>query len=141
MRRPPLTSTTLIVSLSSSATYTRLRSGLTASSVGRPLRVTRRKAELSSRKNPTSPTPAIATAIKERRLPRFARDDEAVVYEVAQQLQEARAVTDETYRRAVALLGEQAMVDLVTTIGFFTMVAVVLVAFEVGAPSGETPLA
>jgi 4-carboxymuconolactone decarboxylase len=85
--------------------------------------------------------PAIAAAIRERRTPHFVKEDEAAVYALAEELMDKRALGDETYARAVALLGEDAIVGLVTTIGFFAMVAVVLVAFDIDAPGGARPLA
>jgi 4-carboxymuconolactone decarboxylase len=84
---------------------------------------------------------AIATSIEEGRTPSFTREDEAAVYALSSELQHGRAVSATTYARAVAALGEPSVVALVATIGFFTMVAVVLVAFEVEAPGGATPLA
>jgi 4-carboxymuconolactone decarboxylase len=85
--------------------------------------------------------PTIAAAIRERREPSFIEEDEAVVYALARELMDKRALSDATYARAVALLGEDQTVGLVTVIGFFAMVAVVLVAFEVEAPGGARPLA
>ena len=63
------------------------------------------------------------------------------MHAVATQLTVNRTLDDATYARAVELLGEQTVLDLVTIIGFYTMVAVVLVAFRVDIPDGgENPL-
>jgi 4-carboxymuconolactone decarboxylase len=63
------------------------------------------------------------------------------VHTVTTQLTVNRALDDATYARAVALLGEQTVLDLVTVIGFYTMVAIVLVAFDVDIPDdGKKPL-
>jgi 4-carboxymuconolactone decarboxylase len=78
----------------------------------------------------------IAAAIRERREPALETEDDRVVYAVTTELLERRALGDATYARAAAVLGEQALLDLVTIIGFYTMVAMVLVAFEVDVPDG-----
>jgi len=83
--------------------------------------------------------PAVVEAIKHRKTPVLAKEDEAVVYALATELHERHTIGDGTYARAVSLLGEQAVIDLVTVIGFFTMVAAVLVAFEVPIPDGRAP--
>jgi hypothetical protein len=41
----------------------------------------------------------------------------------------------------MAVLGEQAMVELVSAIGFYVMVAMTLNAFAVSVPDGKEPLA
>jgi len=80
--------------------------------------------------------PAIVEAIRTRRAPSISDDKEAIVYRVAKELCETRNLSDDAYARAVTLLGEQAVVDLVTTIGFYVMVAMVLVGFRVDVPDG-----
>ena len=57
---------------------------------------------------------------------------------MAKELCETRNLSDDAYARAVTLLGEQEAVDLVTTIGFYVMVAIVLVGFRVDIPEGGT---
>ena len=85
--------------------------------------------------------PTIVEAIRTRREPVIHDAKEAIVYRVAKELCETRNLSDDAYARAVTLLGEQAVVDLVTTIGFYVMVAVVLVGFRVDIPDGgPTPL-
>ena len=78
----------------------------------------------------------IAEAIRERRAPELRTEEDRAVYAVATELLERRALSDATYDRAVAALGEQTVLDLVTIVGFYTMVAMVLVAFRVDIPDG-----
>ena len=80
--------------------------------------------------------PAVVEAIRTRREPVIRDDKEAIVYRVAKELCESRNLSDDAYARAITLLGEQAVIDLVTTIGFYVMVAVVLVGFRVDIPDG-----
>lgn len=81
----------------------------------------------------------VVEAIKDRRRPDFARTDEAIVYAIATEMMEAKAVKDETYARAVSVLGEESLVVVVTAVGFFAMVAGVLSTFKVDVPDGATP--
>ena len=83
--------------------------------------------------------PAIAEAIRTRKAPEFTRNDEKAVYALTMELCENRSLGDETYARAVELFGEQTVLELVTIIGFYTMVAVVLVSFRVDIPNGGAP--
>lgn len=83
----------------------------------------------------------IAEAIRQRREPPLRSEEDKAVYAITTELLERRALGDATYARAVAVLGEQAVLDLVTIIGFYTLVAMVLVAFRVDIPDGgEKPL-
>lgn len=81
--------------------------------------------------------PNVIEAIRTRKEPVFRDKDEAIVYRVATELCDDRALADDTYERAVDRLGEQTVVDLVTAIGFYIMVAVVLVAFKVDILTGD----
>jgi len=74
------------------------------------------------------------------RRPSFESPEDAVVYDVATEIQERKGLDDDTYRRARDLLGEQTVVDLLTVIGYYTLLAVVLTGLDVDAPDGGTPL-
>lgn len=63
-------------------------------------------------------------------------EDQAAVYAFARQLVENGRVDDETYRRAVERLGEPSVVDLVITVGYYSLVCFTLNAFEVPLPDG-----
>lgn len=75
-------------------------------------------------------------AIRKGETPEFAEADEAVVYEFASQIWERRRVADATYRRAVAVLGERAVVDLVGILGYYALISITINAFEVPVPPG-----
>ena len=57
----------------------------------------------------------------------------------AREILEAQRLSDDRYARAVKALGEPAVVELVSLIGFYIMVAVLLVSYEVEIPDGGTP--
>jgi 4-carboxymuconolactone decarboxylase len=64
----------------------------------------------------------------------------AATYDVAVGLVHHRAVDRETLERAREILGERALIEAVTLVGFYLMVSSVLVAFEPPAPSGDLPV-
>jgi len=82
----------------------------------------------------------IVQAIRERRTPDFTRDDERLVYDMTLELNTARTLSEASYRRGMAMFGEETMVELVSAIGFYSMVAMTLNAFAVSVPDGKKPL-
>jgi 4-carboxymuconolactone decarboxylase len=82
----------------------------------------------------------IVEAIRERRTPDFSREDECLVYDLTLELNTTRTLSDASYRRGMEMFGEQVMVELVSAIGFYSMVAMTLNAFAVSVPSGDNPL-
>lgn len=85
-------------------------------------------------------SPATIAAIRDNRMPDFQRDDERVVYDVATELMQTRDLSQPTYDRAVAQFGIDGTVDLVSTIGYYTMVGLFLKSFDVPTPTGDRPL-
>src|SRR5262245_4903618 len=62
-------------------------------------------------------SPDIVEAIRERRTPYFTREDERVVYDITMELNTTRSLSEANYQRGMEILGEQAMVELVSAIG------------------------
>jgi 4-carboxymuconolactone decarboxylase len=85
--------------------------------------------------------PEIVQAIRERRTPDFVRDDERLVYDITTELNTTRTLSEASYQRGMTMFGEQPMVELVSAIGFYSMVAMTLNAFAVSVPTGKEPLA
>jgi len=83
---------------------------------------------------------AVVEAIRNRRIPDFARDDEKLVYELLHELHETRSLSEQSYRRAVAALGLDLMIELATVIGFYTTAAIVINIFDAPVPGGKRPL-
>ena len=71
------------------------------------------------------------------RRPRGMKRDETAVYEFCNQLHRKRAVTDAAYRRAVALVGEKGVMDLIGASGYYTLVSMTLNVARVPLPAGE----
>jgi 4-carboxymuconolactone decarboxylase len=65
---------------------------------------------------------------------------EEAVYEVATELVAGAGLADATFTRAEAALGRRALVELVGLVGYYTMVAMTLNAFEVPVPEGTPQL-
>ncbi len=67
-------------------------------------------------------------------------DEEATVFDVAQVLVVTGRVPDAAYERALVVLGEARVVDLIGVVGYYTLVAFTLNAREVPAPPGAPQL-
>ena len=84
--------------------------------------------------------PEVVEAIRNRGLPDFARDDERLVYEIITELTETRTLSQASYDRALAALGLDLLIELITAAGFYTLVAMMLNAFDAPVPGGARPL-
>jgi 4-carboxymuconolactone decarboxylase len=85
--------------------------------------------------------PEVVQAIRERRAPDFSRDDERLVYDITIELNTTRTLSEASFQRGMAMFGEQVMVEVVSAIGFYSMVAMTLNAFAVAVPTGNEALA
>ena len=82
--------------------------------------------------------PDMVEAMRTNRTPDIKDATQEVVYRMTQEIMQNRAVSDVTYARAKALLGERALLEIVTTIGYYQLVATILATFQVDVPEGET---
>ena len=64
------------------------------------------------------------------------QDDEAVVFDFCSVLHQQHFVDDALFRRAVSILGEQGVVDLIGVSGYYTLVSMVLNVAEIPLPAG-----
>jgi len=64
----------------------------------------------------------------------FARDDEQIIHDFVHELAHERRVGDTAYAEAVALIGEEQMVELVNACGYYIALATMLNAFDVHPP-------
>src|SRR5258706_1969490 len=83
----------------------------------------------------------VVEAIRERRTPNFTKEDERTVYDITLELNTTHSLSEATFARGMALFGEQRLVELVSGVGFYAMVAMTLNAFDVSVPTGKRPLA
>ena len=74
----------------------------------------------------------------------FESEEEKMVYELVNELIETKTLSQDSYNRAVKRLGEKDLIELVTDVGFYTMIAMVLNVFDVSVPesvrAGHSPL-
>jgi 4-carboxymuconolactone decarboxylase len=80
--------------------------------------------------------PAIADAIAEDRRPEGMDPAAAAVWDVLDELHRTRCVSDGTYARALAELGEVGVVEVVATAGYYTTLATVMNTARTPAPGG-----
>lgn len=80
---------------------------------------------------------AVIAALKAGQRPSFSEPDDALVFDFATELLEHHQVSEPTYAKAIAQLGEQQAVELVVLLGYYTLVSMALNTFEVPLPNGE----
>lgn len=84
-------------------------------------------------------SPAIVDAIHAGTPPPFSDEREVAVYDLCRTLHEHHRVDDATYTRARSLFGEAGIVEIVSTIGYYSMISLVLNTFEVPVPGNASP--
>ena len=83
----------------------------------------------------------VIAAIAKRERPENMLVDEAVVHDFCIELHQDKQVSDHTYGEALALFGEQGVVDLMGLNGYYTLLAMVMNAARTEMPvSSATPL-
>lgn len=84
-------------------------------------------------------TPEIVQAIADGRRPDRMAEDEQVVYDLCLELSRNRSVSDATYARAKAKLGEEGIVEAASIQGFYALLAMNMNAARTPLPAGATP--
>ena len=78
------------------------------------------------------------TALEEGRHPENMSEDEEIVYAFCVELLENKRVSDATYARAVAILGEEGVVQTAVTVGLYSYLSLAVnMAYPESAPSGR----
>jgi 4-carboxymuconolactone decarboxylase len=80
--------------------------------------------------------PAVADAIAQDRRPEEMDAAAAAVWDLLDELHRTRRVSDATYDRALAELGEVGVVEVVATAGYYTTLATVMNTARTPAPGG-----
>jgi 4-carboxymuconolactone decarboxylase len=78
-------------------------------------------------------------AIRSGATPSFTRPDEALVYGICTELFKSQRLTDESFKEAVATLGETGLTEVIAIIGYYTLIGNTLNVFQVAVPEGTTP--
>lgn len=79
----------------------------------------------------------VIAAVFEQRMPETAPEDETLTIEVCRALHETQELPLALYGRAVAQWGEQGLMEIIQTIGFYTFVSMTLNAFDVPTAEGD----
>ena len=80
---------------------------------------------------------AAIEAIRRGETPVLGRPDLQAAYDVTSEFLATKRVSDETYARAVAALGEKGLVEVIGIAGMYNTVSMTLAVFEIGVPPGE----
>jgi 4-carboxymuconolactone decarboxylase len=75
--------------------------------------------------------------LRRGRPPKSAPKDERAIYDFVQELYKTRRVSDRTYKRVHALLGDQAIVELVGILGYYALISMTLNVFRMMPPETE----
>lgn len=79
---------------------------------------------------------AIADDLARKARPTSMQADETIVYEFCTALHTTHAVDDTLFARAVDVLGERGVIDLIGVSGYYTLVSMVLNVAEIPLPVG-----
>jgi 4-carboxymuconolactone decarboxylase len=83
--------------------------------------------------------PDIVTALKAKRRPADMPPEESIVYDLVTELTTRHVVSEQTFGRALALLGEQQLVDLTTVAGIYVTLAMIMAMSDQAVPDGREP--
>src|SRR5438034_943828 len=84
-------------------------------------------------------SPAIADAIAANQRPASMAKDEETVYDFVSDLLATGSVSDRTFQRVKDAFGERGVVDLVSAVGYYSLVSMTLNVAQVPLPAGVTP--
>jgi 4-carboxymuconolactone decarboxylase len=79
-------------------------------------------------------------AIRTNRVPAFTRSDEQLIYDIFTDLNQTRAISDADYARGLEAFDLDLMIEMVTTAGLYTMIAMMLAVFDAPPASGTSNL-
>ena len=81
----------------------------------------------------------MAQAIAEGRRPEGMLEEEVILYDFVMELQRNHGVSDATYERAIERFGEQGVVETVSLVGYYTMIAMILNTARTPLPADAKP--
>ena len=81
--------------------------------------------------------PATIDALAEGRRPTTMSDDEAIIYDVLDELRNHKSVSDPTWQRGLSRFGEQGMIDMVAHYGYYSLLAMVMNVSRTALPADK----
>ncbi len=82
---------------------------------------------------------AVIEAIAAGATPVLATPEENAVYDFCRELHGNHALGDDSYTQAVAMLGQEGVIELTVLSGYYTLISMILNAFEIAPPDGTAP--
>lgn len=79
---------------------------------------------------------AAIEAIRTGGTPKFAAPDEALVHRICSEIFRTQRLSDSSFGEAVAAFGEKGVVEIISIIGYYTLIGNTLNVFQVGLPEG-----
>lgn len=80
----------------------------------------------------------VLEAIRLGKKPAKMAADEAVIYEVCNELYNTKRLSDATYKKGVDAFGENGLMEILGISGYYSLVSMVLNTAQVALPEGET---
>jgi len=80
---------------------------------------------------------SIASDLAQNKRPANMKPDEELVYDFCTTLHREHFIPDPLFKRAVAMLGEGGVMDLIGVSGYYTLISMVLNVAEIPLPPGE----
>ena len=80
---------------------------------------------------------AAIEAIRTGGTPVFEAKDEALAYALCGEIFRTQRLSDESFAAATAAFGEQGLVEIISIIGYYTLIGNTLNVFQVSLPDGE----
>ena len=81
----------------------------------------------------------MAQAIAEGRRPEAMVEEEEILYDFCMELQRNHSVSDATYERAVERFGDQGVIEVVSLVGYYTMISMILNTAQTPLPPDAKP--
>jgi 4-carboxymuconolactone decarboxylase len=81
---------------------------------------------------------AAIEAIRTGGAPQFTAADEALVFKICSEIIKTQRLSDASFAEVTDALGEQGLVELVSLIGYYTLIGNTLNVFQVPLPAGQT---
>ena len=83
-------------------------------------------------------SPAAIESIRTHQVPDWETPEQATVHEFSRTLLESQTVSDEVFERAITVLGQEGVVDLVGILGYYSLISMTINVFDVPLPAGAT---
>jgi 4-carboxymuconolactone decarboxylase len=80
---------------------------------------------------------AAIEAIRTGATPLFVAEDETLVYRVCNEIFTTQRLSDASFAKATAAFGERGLVEIISLIGYYTLIGTTLNVFQVPLPEGE----